>query len=284
MKSYLYLAKEPGTGVRDDLSRISGEITIVDCLNAYGDYYRKKGYNCISKDEFFESNGMKFDVVIGNPPYQKGKNSDFYVKFIQKSAELTNEGGVVTLVTPNRFILPHTPASKAIVDNFQVEKYWIDVNHHFPGVGQNIGMFKVIRSNKGHNGVCDIELKDGEVIQLDPREITLPSRMPTVEGVDRFNKIKSLNHFTFTKKQPSHEKYVYVCRQWKSDDGRIYFDAEVGHSKTQEKRDGRYIETENPQEVCDYLRTTDYAIELHKLFGDQMNIWPFLWDYIPSCL
>ena len=43
----LYLAKEPDAGVRDDLSRISGEITIVDCLNGYGDWYRKKGYNCI---------------------------------------------------------------------------------------------------------------------------------------------------------------------------------------------------------------------------------------------
>ena len=73
----LYLAKEPGTGVRDDLSRISGEITIVDCLNAYGDYYRKKGYNCISKDEFFSTKGMKFSQTIGNPPYLKNLHLEF---------------------------------------------------------------------------------------------------------------------------------------------------------------------------------------------------------------
>ena len=67
----LYLAKEPDAGVRDDLSRISGEITIVDCLNGYGDWYRKKGYNCISKTKYFELDGtMRFEVVIGNPPYQ----------------------------------------------------------------------------------------------------------------------------------------------------------------------------------------------------------------------
>ena len=32
-----YLAKEPGLGVRDDLS-ISGEVTIVDCLKGINDY------------------------------------------------------------------------------------------------------------------------------------------------------------------------------------------------------------------------------------------------------
>ena len=55
MKHILYLAKEPDAGVRDDLSRLSGkEVTVVDCLDAYGDYYRKMGYNVISKTKYFE--------------------------------------------------------------------------------------------------------------------------------------------------------------------------------------------------------------------------------------
>ena len=76
MKHILYLAKEPGKGVRDDLSRLSGkEVTVVDCLGAYGDYYRKMGYNVISKTKYFELDGiMRFDVVIGNPPYGSGAN------------------------------------------------------------------------------------------------------------------------------------------------------------------------------------------------------------------
>ena len=84
----LYLAKEPGTGVRNDLSRIQGEVTVVDCLNAYGDYYRKKGYNCISVREFFSTKGMRFSVVIGNPPY--GNAGKLAVRFLNKSMELSD--------------------------------------------------------------------------------------------------------------------------------------------------------------------------------------------------
>jgi len=67
----LYLAKEPDAGVRNDFANINGEITIVDCLNGYLDWYRKKSYNCISKTKYFELDGtMLFDAVVGNPPYQ----------------------------------------------------------------------------------------------------------------------------------------------------------------------------------------------------------------------
>jgi hypothetical protein len=85
----LYLAKEPDLAVRDDLSRISGEVVVVDC-NGYGDYYRKKGYNVISKRKYFELDGtMRFDVVIGNPPYGSGANDA--IKFINKAADYSDD-------------------------------------------------------------------------------------------------------------------------------------------------------------------------------------------------
>ena len=97
----LYLAKEPGTGVRDDLSRISGEITIVDCLNSYGEWYKLKGYSCISTNEFFTKNDMKFTMVIGNPPY--GKNSNLAVKFLNRASELSD---TIYMVLPRTFRKP----------------------------------------------------------------------------------------------------------------------------------------------------------------------------------
>jgi hypothetical protein len=42
---------------------------------------------------------MKFDVVIGNPPYQLGKNRQFYKQFVAKSLTLTS--GIVAMITPS---------------------------------------------------------------------------------------------------------------------------------------------------------------------------------------
>ena len=63
----IYYAKEPDAGVRDDLAKMSGEVTVVDCLDAYGDYYRKIGYNSISTADYFANTSMHFSQTIGNP-------------------------------------------------------------------------------------------------------------------------------------------------------------------------------------------------------------------------
>ena len=97
----LYLAKEPDAGVRDDLSRISGEFVIVDCLNGYIDWYKLKGYNCISTSEFFSLTDMRFTMVLGNPPY--GKNSSLAVKFLNRASELSEQ---VHMVLPRTFRKP----------------------------------------------------------------------------------------------------------------------------------------------------------------------------------
>ena len=43
---------------------------------------------------------MKFDIVVGNPPYQKGDNSHFYKKFIDKSKKMSD---IVALVVPSSY-------------------------------------------------------------------------------------------------------------------------------------------------------------------------------------
>ena len=97
----LYLAKEPDAGVRDDLSRISGEVVVVDCLDGYIDWYKLKGYDCISTSEFFSLTDMKFSMVIGNPPY--GNAGKLAVRFLNKSMELSDD---VRMVLPRSIRKP----------------------------------------------------------------------------------------------------------------------------------------------------------------------------------
>ena len=280
-KTLLYLAKEPDDGVISDLESFSNyDITVCACNPGYVDYYKLLGYNVITHHKFFTTVDMRFDTVIGNPPYQSGKNSNFYVEFIKHAAKLTKEGGIVSLIIPNRFILPHTPAAKSLRECYQVEQLIVDVNNHFPGVGTNIGMFKARVSSTGHHGDVDVVLSGGDTIQWDFVSPLIPSRKPTLDGVNEWRELMVKNNYNIVSKQPTDtDQFVYVCRQWKTKGGVPYFDAHVGPSG--DKRDGKYILTTKPQELCEFLRSTDLAGKIHKLFGDQMNIWPFLWDYLP---
>ena len=100
--SLLYLAKEPDQGVMDDLKQFEDHtITICACLPGYVDYYKHLGYNVIDYREVFNGTTMRFDVVIGNPPY--GKNSNLAVQFLNKVAELSDD---IRMVLPRTFRKP----------------------------------------------------------------------------------------------------------------------------------------------------------------------------------
>lgn len=56
-------------------------------------------------NKYKEEINMKFDVVIGNPPYQKKvgpkKTEAIWPKFVEKSFEICKEGGYVSLIHPS---------------------------------------------------------------------------------------------------------------------------------------------------------------------------------------
>ena len=154
----LYLAKEPDLAVRDDLSKISGEVVVVDCLNAYDEWYKKKGYNCITRDEFFNLKYMDFNVVIGNPPYQdsahKGKTSSLWKKFLDQSFDLATD--TVSLVIPASFTSPSVLFGKY---KKHLKKLDLTTKKHFKNVGSS---FCTIVLTKEMQDTCKVISEAGE--------------------------------------------------------------------------------------------------------------------------
>ena len=108
---------------------------------------------------------MKFDAVIGNPPYNVDNNPSFYVKFIVKAKELVKEGGHINLIVPNRFLDPGSKAGRELVDLNMIEIN-ANVNHHFPTVNTQIAAFHATTGEP--NSKCKMVFeKEEKVIDWD---------------------------------------------------------------------------------------------------------------------
>ena len=108
--------------------------------------------NVVTGDFLNWKTEMKFDIVIGNPPYQsgngeKGGKHSLWRKFVKKSFELVNDNGYVAMVCPGfpyqandlgKYFTKNTPV---VLDN--------DVSGYFPGIGSEI-KYWVVQQGK-HN-------------------------------------------------------------------------------------------------------------------------------------
>lgn len=64
---------------------------------------------------------MKFDVVLGNPPYQEGGREDqankLWPQFVKKSYDLVKSNGYVAMITPNGWMQPTADIGKGTGKN-----------------------------------------------------------------------------------------------------------------------------------------------------------------------
>ena len=111
--------------------------------------YARKPY-----DKFLEmDNSMKFDVVVGNPPYQSEKdNSDqLWPLFTEKVINLTNESGYVGFIIPDTW----TSGTRSVMlsgrknllteifNSLDVKVLNFDVKKYFPGIGSGFSAFVI---------------------------------------------------------------------------------------------------------------------------------------------
>ena len=99
---------------------------------------------------------MKFDVIIGNPPYQgSGGSNHLWPKFIQKSISTIKDGGWLAYITPDKWREPVNPT--AVGASIQIHNNNItvvkDTDSYF-NIGESTSYF--ILSKEPYKGVTPV--------------------------------------------------------------------------------------------------------------------------------
>ena len=111
--------REYGHSDENISQRVFGfESVIMDIRFAVNKYKLVGQYSLVKPTTFLETEtlGMKFDVILGNPPYQKPNGSDrmgsrgansLWDKFVFKSLDLVKDDGFVALIHPPAWRKPN---------------------------------------------------------------------------------------------------------------------------------------------------------------------------------
>lgn len=86
----------------------------------------------------FKEFDMKFDIVIGNPPYNNDNSSGFWTEFLR--FDLLYDNGLLVLITPTNWVYSYHK-SHDVIFSHEVIHACVDCREHFPLVGESTGWF-----------------------------------------------------------------------------------------------------------------------------------------------
>jgi hypothetical protein len=154
---------------------IQKRIYLLDKYYVFTNRAKRRGYSNVITSDFLEwKSDMKFDAVIGNPPYQDptGQNT-IYPKFYAKAISVCKPDGYVAMITPPA-IIPglwgvKDPDGIKMPTPIQIERIKVGkvVKDFFPGVASDFCYF-ILKNTSSKNTQVTVVTDAGEVVAAGP--------------------------------------------------------------------------------------------------------------------
>jgi site-specific DNA-methyltransferase (adenine-specific) len=206
-------------------AEIKDSIYLIDKYSVFTRDAMRRGYTNVIKADFLNwETDMKFDVILGNPPYQstdddgerKSKSTNLWSRFTKKSFDLIKDDGIVALITPSSWASNTVDLLQGKIKLFKdifVKNNPIAINthtvaDHFPGIGSTFSYFVVEKKdNKGSTKLTDV---DGNEIVQDLR------------GFQNLPKVISKESLSIDKKFSAHMTDNTTCSGQLQNKGCLY--------------------------------------------------------------
>jgi len=141
----------------------------------------KQGYNVVYQENIDfdkiinELIILKFDVVLGNPPFSKNKKepNKLWARFVIISFSLCNKNGVVALITPSSWISSTNSAHKHVKDKLLYVSLSNTTSEFFGGTGGTQKFIYFIAQNNISEN-CMTEFDNDITLLLNPCQTPYP--------------------------------------------------------------------------------------------------------------
>jgi hypothetical protein len=133
---------------------------------------------------------MRFDVVIGNPPYQDStakSSKKAWDKFLEKSIQICKKNGFVAFITPFSWA---TPSNKSfdIFKNHDVKIIDLNGKKYFPNIGTTISWYIIQNCNNKQSTKI---ISEDEKIEINLQDVDFLPSILSKQSISILSKILS---------------------------------------------------------------------------------------------